>query len=91
MVNPLGADLSVPADPILLALIATLGTYLLTALGTVPVLVFRTAPRRLMDATMNFAAGVMTAASCWSLLVPALETGGVTPAVVGLLAGGAFI
>jgi ZIP family zinc transporter len=78
-------------DPVLQALIATLATYLLTAVGTLPVLLFRTAPRRLMDAMMGFAAGVMTAASCWSLLVPAIDLAGVWPAVVGLAAGGAFI
>jgi hypothetical protein len=64
---------------------------LLTALGTLPVLLFRQAPRRLMDAMMGFAGGVMTAAACWSLLVPAIDTGGVTAAVVGLLAGAGFI
>jgi ZIP family zinc transporter len=79
------------SNPILLAFIATVGTYLLTALGTLPVLLFRTAPRRMMDAMMGFAAGVMTAASCWSLLIPAIELGGVAPAVVGLLAGGGFL
>jgi ZIP family zinc transporter len=79
------------ADPVVQAFIATLGTYLLTALGTLPVLMFRTAPRRLMDAMMGFAAGVMTAASCWSLLVPAIDLGGVSPAVVGLVLGGGFI
>ena len=51
--------------------------YLLTALGTLPVLFFRSVPRQLMDAMMGFAAGVMVAASCWSLLVPAIERGGV--------------
>jgi ZIP family zinc transporter len=55
------------------------------------VLFFRSAPRRVMDAMMGFAAGVMVAASCWSLLVPAMEIGGVLPAAVGLLAGAAFI
>jgi ZIP family zinc transporter len=79
------------ADPMVQAFVATLGTYLLTALGTLPVLMFRTAPRRLMDAMMGFAAGVMTAAACWSLLVPAIEAAGVSPAVIGLLAGAAFI
>jgi ZIP family zinc transporter len=73
------------------AFIATLGTYLLTALGTLPVLFFRSAPRRLMDAMMGFAAGVMVAASCWSLLVPAIENGGVFTATVGLLTGAAFL
>lgn len=73
------------------ALIATTATYLLTAVGTLPVLFFRSAPRRLMDAIMGFAAGVMVAASCWSLLVPAIDRGGVIPASVGLLLGGAFL
>jgi ZIP family zinc transporter len=73
------------------ALVATIGTYLLTVIGTVPVLFIRSAPRRLMDAMMGFAAGVMVAASCWSLLVPAIASGGVTVATLGLLAGGAFL
>jgi ZIP family zinc transporter len=79
------------ADPVAQAFIATLGTYALTAVGTLPVFFFRSAPRRLMDAMMGFAGGVMVAASCWSLLVPAIEAGGVGRAVVGLLAGGALI
>jgi zinc transporter, ZIP family len=78
-------------DPITQALLATLGTYLLTAVGTTPVLFFRTAPRRLMDALMGGAAGVMVAASCWSLLQPAIEMGGTLPAVIGLTVGGLFI
>lgn len=84
-------DLFRVADPVVQAFIATLGTYVLTALGTLPVLLFREAPRRLMDAMMGFAAGVMTAASCWSLLVPAIDLAGVRPAVLGLIAGGGFI
>lgn len=79
------------SGPILQALVATIGTYLLTAIGTLPVLFFGSAPRRLMDAMMGFAAGVMVAASCWSLLVPAIALGGVLAATVGLLAGAAFL
>ena len=79
------------ADPVVQAFFATLGTYLLTAIGTLPVLLFRQAPRRLMDAMMGFAAGVMVAASCWSLLVPAIDSGGVGAAVIGLLAGAGLI
>jgi len=78
-------------DPVTLAFIATLGTYLLTALGTLPVLFFRSAPRRLMDGMMGFAGGVMVAASCWSLLVPAIATAGVSAAAAGLAAGGVFL
>jgi ZIP family zinc transporter len=79
------------SGPILQALVATIGTYLLTAIGTLPVLFVGSAPRRLMDAMMGFAAGVMVAASCWSLLVPAIALGGVLAATVGLLAGAAFL
>jgi ZIP family zinc transporter len=79
------------SGPILQALVATVGTYLLTAVGTLPVLFVRSAPRRLMDAMMGFAAGVMVAASCWSLLVPAIASGGVVAATLGLLIGGAFL
>jgi zinc transporter ZupT len=71
--------------------VATTGTYLLTALGTLPVLFFQKVPRRLMDAMMAFAAGAMVAASCWSLLVPAIERGGVALATVGLIAGAALL
>jgi ZIP family zinc transporter len=78
-------------DVITLALLATLGTYLLTAVGTLPVLFFKSAPRAVMDAMMGFAAGVMVAASCWSLLVPAIERGGLLVACIGLLGGGAFL
>jgi ZIP family zinc transporter len=77
--------------PVGQAFVATLGTYLLTAIGTLPVLFFRTAPRRLMDAMMGFAAGVMVAASCWSLLVPAIDSGGLVPAVTGFLLGAALL
>ena len=78
-------------SPVVQALIATTGTYLLTAIGTLPVFFFRSAPRRLMDAMMGFAAGVMVAASCWSLLVPAIELGGVAPAAIGVMLGGALM
>lgn len=79
------------ADPVFQAFVATLGTYLLTALGTLPVLLFRSAPRALMDTLMGFAAGVMVAASCWSLLIPAIDIGGLAAAVFGLIAGAVFL
>jgi zinc transporter, ZIP family len=79
------------SGPVLQALVATTGTYLLTAVGTLPVFFFRSAPRHLMDGMMGFAGGVMVAASCWSLLVPAMAMGGVPAAAIGVLAGGAFL
>lgn len=80
-----------PEGVVARALVATLGTYLLTAIGTLPVLFLRSVPRRLMDAMMGAAAGIMVAASCWSLLVPAIERGGVAVAATGLLGGAAFL
>jgi zinc transporter, ZIP family len=61
---PVAFESLVAASPVTQACVATLGTYLLTVLGTVPVLFFRSVPRRLMDAMMGFAGGVMVAASC---------------------------
>lgn len=78
-------------SPVAQAGVAAVGTWLLTALGAVPVLFLTRVPRRFMDSLMGGAAGVMVAASCWSLLVPALGLGGVWPAVSGLLTGAALI
>lgn len=78
-------------SPVAQGTLAGVGTWLLTALGTIPVLFFMRAPRRLMDALMGFAGGVMVAASCWSLLVPAIDLGGVWRPLVGLLAGAALM
>ena len=55
------------------ALIATLFTYLLTALGASIVFFFKNISKNIMDAMLGFAAGVMTAASFFSLLSPAIE------------------
>ncbi len=68
-----------------------MGTYALTAIGTLPVLLIRSVPRRLMDAMMGFAAGIMTAAACWSLLVPALAAGGPAAAGIGVIVGAATL
>lgn len=78
-------------SPLWAATLAACGTWFLTALGSLPVLFFKSAPRRLMDALMGFAGGVMVAASCWSLLTPSLELGGIWPAVCGLAAGALLI
>lgn len=84
-------------NPILLALIATLGTWALTALGASMVFFFKTINKKTLNLMLGFAAGVMIAASIWSLLTPAIamaEESGMTswvPAVVGFLCGGAFL
>ena len=63
--------LSLP--PVYQGLIATLFTYGFTVLGASLVLFFKSADQKLMDMMMGFAAGVMIAASFWSLLSPAIE------------------
>ena len=55
------------------ALIATIFTYLVTALGAGIVFFFKNISKNIMDAMLGFAAGVMTAASFFSLLSPAIE------------------
>ncbi len=92
------ADWFVNLHPILQALLATLFTWGVTALGASLVFFFKTINRKVLDAMLGFAAGVMIAASFWSLLAPAIEmaeaNGGPpswVPAVVGFLLGGVFL
>jgi ZIP family zinc transporter len=91
-------DFFVQLSPVWQALIATLFTWFVTALGAATVFFFREVNRKLLDGMLGFAAGVMIAASYWSLLAPALEMSEETsnlpvwvPAAVGFLCGGAFI
>jgi ZIP family zinc transporter len=83
--------------PVWQALLATGFTWFLTALGAAGVFFFREINRKLLDGMLGFAAGVMIAASFWSLLNPAIEmaeaAGGPAwmPATLGFLAGGAFL
>lgn len=84
-------------NPVLQALIATGFTWLMTALGAATVFFFKTINRRTLDLMLGFAAGVMMAASFWSLLDPAIdmaEAAGLVkwvPPVIGFLLGGAFL
>jgi len=84
-------------NPILQALIATMFTWFVTALGAGLVFFFKTINRKVLDAMLGFAAGVMIAASYWSLLAPAIEMAeegnlpAWVPATVGFLLGGLFL
>jgi ZIP family zinc transporter len=83
--------------PVAQALVATLFTWFVTALGAAFVFFFKRINRKVLDGMLGFAAGVMIAASYWSLLAPAIEMakeGGLPawiPATVGFLAGGFFL
>jgi ZIP family zinc transporter len=84
-------------NPVLQALLATGFTWFVTALGASAVFFFKSVNRRVLDGMLGFAAGVMIAASYWSLLAPAIEMAeespGPTwlPATFGFLLGGAFL
>jgi ZIP family zinc transporter len=79
--------------PVLQALAATMFTWLMTAAGSAMVFFFSSVKTKALDFMLGFAAGVMIAASFWSLLSPAIEmtSGNVLPAVIGFLLGGAFL
>lgn len=83
---------------VLLALIATLGTWFVTALGAATVMFFKSPNPKLLTLMLGFASGVMIAASFWSLLEPAIERaeemGGLPPylvATLGFLFGAFFM
>jgi ZIP family zinc transporter len=84
-------------NPILQAFLATCFTWFLTALGASAVFFFKTIDRRILDGMLGMAAGVMIAASYWSLLAPALEMADGSglpawvPAGAGFLMGGGFL
>ena len=84
-------------SPVLAALVATCFTWAMTAVGAAGVFFFKTVNKRVLNAMLGFAAGIMIAASFWSLLAPAIEMseGGPLPswfpAVVGFLVGGLFL
>jgi zinc transporter, ZIP family len=83
--------------PVLQALLASCLTWAITALGAAVVFIAPQMNRRLLDAMFGFAAGVMIAASYWSLLAPAIEIAehrnlpAWLPALIGFLTGGATL
>ena len=89
-------------SPVFQALLATLFTWGVTAAGAALVFLVRDLSRTLLNTLLGFAAGVMIAASYWSLLAPAIEIAeaqraaggslpGWVPAAVGFLGGGLFL
>lgn len=83
--------------PIIQSLFGGMFTYGLTALGAALVFFTKSVNQKLLDAMMGFAAGVMIAASFWSLLVPSIEMASAQgviewlPATIGFLSGGIFL
>ncbi len=58
---------------VIMALLATLGTWFVTALGAAMVVFFSSPNLKALNIMLGFASGVMIAASFWSLLQPAIE------------------
>jgi len=79
--------------PVIQVLLATLFTWGVTAAGAALVFMFKEVNKKLLDAMLGFAAGVMIAASFWSLLVPSIEMSGESwvPAAVGFIVGAMFL
>ncbi|MDW8553399.1 ZIP family metal transporter [Staphylococcus nepalensis] len=82
--------------PFIQALIAGIITWLLTALGAAAVFIFKRVNDKILNSMQGFAAGIMIAASFWSLLQPAINYGAGSafawaPAAIGFLLGGFFI
>ena len=84
-------------NPVTQALIATLFTWGVTAAGAALVFFTKTVNSKLMDSMLGFAAGVMIAASFWSLLAPGIgmaqEMGQIpwVTAILGFMGGGLFM
>ena len=85
-------------SPVFLAFLGTMFTFLATALGAATVFFFKKdIPQNMQRAFLGFAAGVMIAASVWSLLIPAMEkaqeagTPAWLPAAGGFVLGAVFL
>ncbi len=83
--------------PVMAALMATLFTWFVTALGASLVFFFKRLNRGVLDSMLGFTGGVMVAASCFGLLMPAIEMSGgegfasAYPSVIGFLVGALFL
>uniref|UniRef100_A0AC34RKL1 Zinc transporter ZIP11 n=1 Tax=Panagrolaimus sp. JU765 TaxID=591449 RepID=A0AC34RKL1_9BILA len=85
-------------DPVLQSLLASLFTWGVTALGAALVFILPSNSKKVLDVSLGFAAGVMTAASFWSLLAPAIEIAetkfeqwAFLPVAIGFALGAGFV
>ncbi|AZR74193.1 protein gufA [Anoxybacter fermentans] len=79
-----------------LGIMASLIAGLATGVGAVPIFFKRKFSKKYLDCSLGFAAGVMLAATSFSLILPAIEAGGggikgATITVLGMLIGGIFL
>lgn len=57
------------------AMMAGLAGFIATAVGALPALLIKSLPQRIEDSLLGFAAGMMLAASAFSLIMPGIEAG----------------
>jgi len=76
---------------ILMGAVASLLAGLATGAGALPVLFTKKISDRLLDVMLGFSAGVMLATTSFSLIIPALEIGGITVSVIGLSLGALIV
>jgi ZIP family zinc transporter len=92
-------DFFTQMHPIMQGLVATLFTWLVTAVGASFVFFMKDIKRGFMDTMLGFTGGVMLAASFWSLLNPSIDMAETTwspqwawvPVAIGFLLGALFI
>ncbi|MEX1011964.1 MAG: ZIP family metal transporter [Balneolaceae bacterium] len=83
--------------PVWQALLAGTFCWVTTSLGAGVVFFTRTVNRKLLDCMLGFAAGVMIAASIWSLIEPSMEMADAlgilewVPATIGFITGALFL
>ncbi len=84
-------------NPVMQALIATIFTWGVTAIGALMVCFFKEVNKKVLNTILGFSAGVMIAASFWSLLAPSIDLSNelgyiawVFPAL-GFIVGGLFV
>ncbi|SKA70362.1 ZIP family metal transporter [Desulfobaculum bizertense] len=84
-------------NPITQAFLACLFTWGMTALGAALVFLTKDFSKKMLDVMLGFAAGVMIAASYWSLLAPAIDMSehlghwSFVPAAIGFMLGAVFL
>ena len=78
-------------SPVMQAFIATLFTFLLTTLGASIVFCFKKINKLVIKSLIAISAGIMLAASYFSLLAPAVETGSLLLVVLGFISGGLLL
>ncbi len=72
-------------------ILASLVAGLATGVGALPILLFKDVSDKVLDVMLGFAAGVMLAASSFSLLIPALELSNVWIVTIGFSLGASII